>query len=856
MIIQEPVQAAIWHCLNHYSYVDAIFLAERLYAEVNSDDALFLLATCYYRSGKPGRAYSVLHSEGCKSPQCRFLLARCSLELNKLNEVETALMGGNVLKSKTHSEVVSEFGDSACFALQLLGDVCGRTERHAKAAEAHRKSLSLNPFLWSSYDTLCVLGDKPDPTKIFQVSPLDNFNMCQGSNPLVNFVNQAQNPNEGNVGSWSKLENQVVNSSSTPIQVMVTSHTPLSSMAFVKTGSGCSGSMEDLFSAADQPLQSGGGETQLPSISRGRYNCFRSFFSDAAVISPLTPNFGVVPLDTITPVVDVAQSCAAYITPPTTTTTSSLLIDTHKLANSKLTTAKKSQAVSSSRAQTLNDKNKPTVFSQSGNAGKVNIPVVLPPASSPVGLQPTAMANVRRSTRLFSSSNSVKENNKSSSKVRFTSSKTPPRKAKTRLSKSSVNQATFNELNEINKPEPIEGKSVVATATSVSTVQHAISIQKAVAEGLMQLFQDLGKAYLHLAQYDCRLAIEAFSKLSKKHYNTGWVLVNLGKAHFELAEYKQAAHFFASVRKLEPHRMEGMEYYSTTLWHLQREVVLSSLARELTDFEKSSPQAWCAVGNCFSLQKEHDTAIKFFQRAVQVNPRFAYAYTLLGHEYVLTEEMDKAMACFRNALRIDSKHYNAWYGVGMIYFKQEKYQLAEIHYKRALAINPQSSVLMCHVGVAQHNLQKSDLALSTLNRAIQTDPSNPLCKFQRATIYFMMDRPDDALAELEELKEIVPKESLVYFLLGKVHKKLGNTHLALTNFSWAMDLDPKGANNQIKEAIDKRYTNEEEDGVTANVAGLEDIQMVDLETIESSAPIPASAEANGDAGLPASDESL
>ena len=45
----------------------------------------------------------------------------------------------------------------------------------------------------------------------------------------------------------------------------------------------------------------------------------------------------------------------------------------------------------------------------------------------------------------------------------------------------------------------------------------------------------------------------------------------------------------------------------------------------------------------------------------------------------------------------------------------------------------------------------------------------------------------------------------------QVHKKLGNTHLALMNFSWAMDLDPKGINNQIKEAIDKRYVTEEDD---------------------------------------------
>lgn len=138
---------------------------------------------------------------------------------------------------------------------------------------------------------------------------------------------------------------------------------------------------------------------------------------------------------------------------------------------------------------------------------------------------------------------------------------------------------------------------------------------------------------------------------------------------------------------------------STALWHLQREVELSALAQELVEQDRMSPAAWCASGNCFSLQKEHDAAIKFFQRAVQVDPSFAYAYTLLGHEYVTTEELDRAMSAFRSAIRLDSRHYNAWYGIGSIYSKEEQYQLAEFHFKKALAIHPQSSILMCHIGV-------------------------------------------------------------------------------------------------------------------------------------------------------------
>lgn len=48
----------------------------------------------------------------------------------------------------------------------------------------------------------------------------------------------------------------------------------------------------------------------------------------------------------------------------------------------------------------------------------------------------------------------------------------------------------------------------------------------------------------------------------------------------------------------------------------------------------------------------------------------------------------------------------------------------------------------------------------------------------------------------------------------QIHKKLGNTHLALMYFSWATDLDPKGVNSQIKEAILSPGQGEDESLVT------------------------------------------
>ena len=50
-----------------------------------------------------------------------------------------------------------------------------------------------------------------------------------------------------------------------------------------------------------------------------------------------------------------------------------------------------------------------------------------------------------------------------------------------------------------------------------------------------------------------------------------------------------------------------------------------------------------ATARSTSLQKEHEAALKFFQRAIQMDPEFTYAHTLCAHEYVANEDFEKAI---------------------------------------------------------------------------------------------------------------------------------------------------------------------------------------------------------------------
>ena len=124
-------------------------------------------------------------------------------------------------------------------------------------------------------------------------------------------------------------------------------------------------------------------------------------------------------------------------------------------------------------------------------------------------------------------------------------------------------------------------------------------------QGVRDLLATFGRAYNALCQFECATALAELRRLPPGQFTSAWVQQQTGKAHFEMAEYSEAAAAFERMRAHSPYRMDGIDVYSTTLWQLKRSVELCYLAQEVSSQVRRSPEVWCAVGNCFSLQKDH-----------------------------------------------------------------------------------------------------------------------------------------------------------------------------------------------------------------------------------------------------------
>jgi tetratricopeptide (TPR) repeat protein len=80
-------------------------------------------------------------------------------------------------------------------------------------------------------------------------------------------------------------------------------------------------------------------------------------------------------------------------------------------------------------------------------------------------------------------------------------------------------------------------------------------------------------------------------------------------------------------------------------------------------------EAWVEVGFCKVKQGRHQEAIRAYQRALQLRPGSAEAHNRLGDAYFDSSRFEDAVASYREALRLRPDMAEAYYNLGMTYLE-------------------------------------------------------------------------------------------------------------------------------------------------------------------------------------------
>ncbi|KAJ2083093.1 anaphase-promoting complex component apc8 [Coemansia sp. RSA 988] len=188
--------------------------------------------------------------------------------------------------------------------------------------------------------------------------------------------------------------------------------------------------------------------------------------------------------------------------------------------------------------------------------------------------------------------------------------------------------------------------------------------------------------------------------------------------HYSMREFEEAGRIFAQLEQIDPYGLELSDIHSNILFVMEDRARLGALAHKCASLDRFRPETCCVIGNYYSLRREHEKAVGYFQRALQLDNRYLAAWTLMGHEFIELKNTAAAIDAYRHAVDVDDRDYRAWYGLGQTYEILKMPHYACAYFMRAAALRPYDSRMWCALGDCYESTDQRTQAIESYRRAL------------------------------------------------------------------------------------------------------------------------------------------
>jgi len=153
-------------------------------------------------------------------------------------------------------------------------------------------------------------------------------------------------------------------------------------------------------------------------------------------------------------------------------------------------------------------------------------------------------------------------------------------------------------------------------------------------------------------------------------------------------------------------------------------------------------------------------AQKNFEKAVEIDPDYAAAWSDLGEVLMKQSKPADARAAWEKAVKADGKYIKPYVQLARLDLEEKRPEDAITIGEKAIAMNPlEFPELYFYYGAANYNLKHLDLAEKNARRATELDTAHeiPRAEVLLATVLFAKGDRSGALQHFRKYLEIVPK---------------------------------------------------------------------------------------------------
>lgn len=206
-------------------------------------------------------------------------------------------------------------------------------------------------------------------------------------------------------------------------------------------------------------------------------------------------------------------------------------------------------------------------------------------------------------------------------------------------------------------------------------------------------------------------------------------------------------------------------------------------------YESEAAQKQYNLGDTYYNKGKFTQAIQAYQKAIQINPDFKWAWYKLGMVYYDQNYYNEAIENFQKAIQVDHDFVWAWDRLGNSYSSLKDFAKSIEAYNQAIRINPRFEWAWYDLGQDYFEQGKVDHAIKAFQEAIRADSNFEWPWYDLGNIFFNQDNYIQAISAYSEAIRLEPDFEWAWYNLGATYIKQTNYTQAIVAFRKAIELN-------------------------------------------------------------------